>query len=268
METQRVCVFKRRKWRNKSSEGKQQRKLLIILAPIRRNTASRYPRRRVMNASYCSPADIRCSSPPSPPPPSSLSHVPLVSCLLPSLSVLPLIHSGCDMRVTRSSSSYLPLSGFLLPFFSSSTTCPPSQPFHSNFPSLLWSPLSPAPAKSPIFPSPVLVSQPPHLPLFTLPLSPPDFKLFLQTSHSAPSHCLHSTFPPFLCCLSFCSPTQLTHPCWMVMLFARVCVCASGRSSGNSQPASAQEAPQLFIPCSVSAPDSRPQPSKAANEMM
>lgn len=173
METQRVfvcvCVFKRRKWRNKSREGKQQRKLLIILAPIRRNTASRYPRRRVMNASYCSPADIRRSSPPSPPPPSSLSHVPLVSSLLPSPSVLPLVHSGCDMRVTRSSSSYLPLSGFLLPFFfSSSTACPPSQPFHSNFPSLLRSPLLPVPAESPIFPSPVLVSQPPHLPLFPL----------------------------------------------------------------------------------------------------
>lgn len=70
-----------------------------------------------MNASYCSPADIRRSSPPSPPPPSSLSHVPLFSSLLPSFSVLPLVHSGCDMRVTRSSSSYLPLSGFLLPFF-------------------------------------------------------------------------------------------------------------------------------------------------------
>lgn len=218
METQHVCVcvFRRRKWRNKSREGKQQRKLLIILAPIRRNTASRYPRRRVMNASYCSPADIRRSSPPSPspPPPSSLSHVPLVSCLLPSLAVLPLVHSGRDMRVTRSSSSYLPLSGFLLPFFF------PLAPhvLHLNLFTLISHLCCEVPSR-PLLPNHQffrLLSW--SLSLLTFLFLPShDRRLTLSSSFKLailplPSACiLH--FRHFSCCLSFCSPTQLTHPC-------------------------------------------------------
>lgn len=60
-------------------------KLLVILAPIRRNTLSRNPRRRVMKAFYCSLADICRSSPP-------LSWTPLLS----SSSSLP---SSFDMQV-------------------------------------------------------------------------------------------------------------------------------------------------------------------------
>lgn len=46
----------------------------------------------------------------------------------------------------------------------------------------------------------------------------------------------------------------------------RVRVPASGRSSGDSQPASAQAAASAFIHCSVAMSTTRPQPTKAANE--
>lgn len=61
--------------------------------------SSPYPWRRVMNASYCSLADIRHSFPPPPSStPLSPSHVPFPLLLRPlSLSVLPSVHSGSDM---------------------------------------------------------------------------------------------------------------------------------------------------------------------------
>lgn len=73
------------------------------------------PWRRVMNASYCSPADKR--SPP-PPPLLSLSSCHIYLSSPASSSPPPPLHSGCDQRVT-SFSSRLPLS----------STRPPFQPF-------------------------------------------------------------------------------------------------------------------------------------------
>lgn len=142
VKTERDCVCVCVCVRDKEREIKQ-RKLLIILASIRRNTLSWYPWRRVTNASYCSLADIRSSSPPPSSIPLSLSHVPF-------LSSLPHVHCDCDMHVTHSS-SYLP--SFFFHFFSpSSTACPLSKPFHSSFPISAMLPMSP------IFPSPVLSS--------------------------------------------------------------------------------------------------------------
>lgn len=91
----------------------QLRKILIILASIRRNTSSPYPWRCVMNASYCSPVDIRRSSTP-PPPLLSLSSCHMYLFSPPSFPRLspPLVYSGCDKHVTYFS-SYLPFQFFL-----------------------------------------------------------------------------------------------------------------------------------------------------------
>lgn len=192
-----------------TEKPKPRRKLLIILAPIRRNTLSQYPWRRVMNASYCSPADIRHSSPPSSPPPSSIlrsqSHVPFPLLLFYS-SIPALVHPSCNMHLSP------PTTLVFLAF------CSPCQPFCSNFPS---------PPRS--FTSPIS-------------LSPDSFSSFIIFAsdfvpHKLPSSSSFNPAPPsfsiplllHLCCLSSCSPTQITHLCHTDFLLREcvcVCVCA------------------------------------------
>ena len=217
-----VCVWATQRKRNKGREKKRQRKLLIILASIRRNTSSRYPWRRVMNASYCSLADIRRSSPPPPHPslpvtctfplllgpllpslsPSSLSFIPAVTCtsfLIPSLIFLVFFfHAFLQHRMSS-------ISTFSLSFLISAVL-----------------------TTSPISLSPVLFSYPFHL-LLSHDRHP-------TSSHPAPPsvsilHLLN------LWCLSSSSPTQtqLTHPCWTVKLFF-VCVSLGDHLETRSPP--------------------------------
>lgn len=187
-----------------TEKPKPRRKLLIILAPIRRNTLSRYPWRRVMNASYCSPADIRHSSPPSSPPPSSIlrsqSHVPFPLLLFYS-SIPALVHPSCNMHLSP------PTTLVFLAF------CSPCQPFCSNFPS---------PPRS--FTSPISLSPSSFLLLILSLISCP------QAPHSIPP------LPPFLFHFYFiCVVFLPVHPhrslisVTLIFFCVSVCACVCAR---------------------------------------
>lgn len=140
-----------------------------------------------------------------------------------------LVHPSCNMHLSP------PTTLVFLAF------CSPCQPFCSNFPS---------PPRS--FTSPIS-------------LSPDSFSSFISFAsdfvpHKLPSSSSFNPAPPsfsiplllHLCCLSSCSPTQITHLCHTdFLLRERVCVRAIGRSSRNSQSASAQKPLRLLSPAQL-----------------
>lgn len=221
-----------------------------------------------MNASYCSLADIRRSSPPFPPPPPSsillsLSHVPFLSSSPPSSLHSP---SSLSFIPAVTCTSLLPPPSFSQYFF-----CFPPAPhvLRLNLFTLI-SHLCCAPHIS-------------NFPLSWLVLIFHHFYLLLFSYDIAFTELAIVPLPPFLFYIYFLSVSPLLHPhrhsslisvelshcfsCVCVCLCVCLCVCR-WEIIWKLKARLGSEAASAFIPCSVAMTITRPQPTKAANEKM